>query len=266
MRLEVIIQLIIALIFVISWFLAPLWCLRSNIYTQELTPLGFSIIFLGHKYFLILPNSIAALIYVITSALIPIAWRNSRYSLYLSLFTLSLAIMLIITVFIFQSRYLFYGGYSVLSTETGYMYIRIPYTTYFGIPLYILVFLIIVTSVNAVTRARWITVRRMTIIEETLLMVRSEGPINAIRKALDRIGIQYSIINNALIIGDMAITASNTGRPEGVKEYLSFTDKGFIYFDGSSITELSTEQGIILAISKALIKGKPGKPLAGEYA
>ncbi|WP_243677942.1 hypothetical protein [Vulcanisaeta distributa] len=110
MRIEVIIQLIIALAFAISWFLSPLWYLKSNIYVQELTPLGFSITFLGHRYFLPLPNAITALTYAIASAVIPVIWRSSRYSLYLSLFTLSLAVMLIITVFVFQSRYLFYGA------------------------------------------------------------------------------------------------------------------------------------------------------------
>jgi hypothetical protein len=50
------------------------------------------------------------------------------------------------------------------------------------------------------------------------------------------------------------------------KEYISFTDKNSIYFDGSSITELSIEQGILLALSKALIKGKPGRIEAVEYA
>ncbi len=267
MRFEVIIQLVIALMFAISWFLLPLWYLKSNIYTQELTPLGFSITFLGRRYFLFLPSAITALIYVIASAVIPIIWRSSRYSLYLSLFTLSLAVMLIITAFIFQSRYLFYGGYSILSTETGYMYIKIPYNTYFGVPLYILAVLYLVTSVNAATRARWIITRRMTIIEETLLTARTEGIIKAIRKALDRIGIQYSVINGSLIIGDMAIMAGETERPKETREYVAFTDKGgSVYFDGSSITELSIEQGIMLALSKAFIKGRPGKPQVIEYA
>ena len=266
MRIEVIIQLIIALLFAITWFLVPLWYLKSNIYVQELTPLGFSITFLSHKYSLFLPNTITALIYVIASVIIPVVWRSSRYSLYLSLYTLSLAVMLIITALIFQSRYLFYGGYSILSTETGYMYIRIPYTTYFGLPLYLLVILYVVTSVNTATRARWIQVRRMTIIEEALLTARSEGPINAIKKALDRIGIQYSVINGSLVIGDMAVITSGVERPRDVREYVTFTDKGSIYFDGSSVTELSIEQGIMLALSKALIKGRPGKPLVSEYA
>ena len=266
MRIEVTIQLITALLFATAWFLAPLWYLKSNIYVQELIPLGFLIIFLGHKYFLFLPNTIAALIYVITSAIIPVVWRSSRYSLYLSLYTLSLAVMLIITAFIFQSRYLFYGGYSILNTKTGYMYIRIPYTTYFGAPLYPLIVLYLVTSVNAATRARWVRVRRTTIIEDILLNIRSEGPINAIKKALNRIGIQYLLIDGALVIGDMAITANDTKRLKDVKEYVVFTGKGSVYFDGSLATELSVEQGVMLALSKALIKGKPGRLEVIEYA
>ncbi len=132
MRLEVIIQLLIALAFVLAWIFMPFWSLVSNIYVQKLTPLGFSIAFLGSNYFLFVPNALAAFIYAIASAVIPLVWRSSRYSLYLSLFTLSLAAMLLVTVFIFQSRYLYYGGDSIIPTATGYMYIRIPYRTYFN--------------------------------------------------------------------------------------------------------------------------------------
>ncbi|WP_054841816.1 hypothetical protein [Vulcanisaeta distributa] len=148
------------------------------------------------------------------------------------------------------------------------MYIRILYNTYFGAPLYLLAILYAVTSVNAVTRARWIVMRRMTIIEETLIMARTEGPIKAIKRALDKIGIQYSVINEALIIGgDLAIMASGAERPKEAREYVAFTDKGSMYFDGSSITELSIEQGgIMLALSRALVKGRPGKPPVIEYA
>ncbi len=267
MRIEVIIQLLIALSFTITWFLAPLWSLKSNIYSQDLTPLGFSITFLNHRYFLFIPNTITALTYIVVSAVIPLIWRGSRYSLYLSLFALSLGIMLIITALIFQSRYLFYGGYSILSTATGYMYIKIPYKTYFNVPLYLLIILFIVTTVNAVTRARWIRMRRLTIIEEALIIARISNPVNAVRKALDKLGIQYKVIDNSLIIDDLAIIGGSAEkRPADVKEYVLFTERNSIYFDGSTITELSTEQGILLALSKSLMKGKPGRMEAIEYA
>jgi hypothetical protein len=281
-RLEVIIQLLIALAFVLTWIFMPFWSLVSNIYVQKLTPLGFSITFLGSNYFLFVPNALAAFIYAIVSAVIPLVWR-SRYSLYLSLFTLSLAAMLLVTVFIFQSRYLYYGGDSIVPTATGYMYIRIPYRTYFNVPLYLFAVLFAVTALNAATRAqwigirkpsRWIEVRKSSLIEETLMMARAKDPISAIRMALDRLGIQYSVINDSLVIGDLVIGDLAIiiigGIEKNVKEYLLFTNKNFVYYyyypDSPSIAELSFEQGILLALSKALIKGKPGRIEAVEYA
>jgi hypothetical protein len=267
-RLEVIIQLLIALAFVLTWIFVPFWSLVSNIYVQKLTLLGFSIAFLGSNYFLFVPNALAAFIYAIVSAVIPLVWRSSRYSLYLSLFTLSLAAMLLATVFIFQSRYLYYGGDSIVPTATGYMYIRIPYRTYFNAPLYLFAVLFAVTALNATTRARWIRVRKLSLIEEALTMVRVKDPISAIRMALGRLGIQYSVINDSLVIGDLAIIMGGVekGKLKDVKEYILFTDKNSIYFDDSSITELSIEQGILLALAKALIKGKPGRIEVVEYA
>jgi hypothetical protein len=175
--------------------------------------------------------------------------------------------MLLVTVFIFQSRYLYYGGDSIVPTATGYMYIRIPYRTYFNVPLHLFAVLFAVTALNATTRARWIRVRKPSLIEEALTMVRVKDPISAIRMALGRLGIQYSVINDSLVIGDLAIIMGGVEKEKlkDAKEYISFTDKNSIYFDGSSITELSIEQGILLALSKALIKGKPGRIEVIEY-
>jgi hypothetical protein len=148
------------------------------------------------------------------------------------------------------------------------MYIRIPYRTYFNAPLYLFAVLFAVTALNATTRARWIMVRKLSLIEEALTMVRVKDSISAIRMALGRLGIQYSVINDSLVIGDLAIIMGGVEKEKlkDAKEYISFTDKNSIYFDGSSITELSIEQGILLALSKALIKGKPGRIEVIEYA
>ncbi len=189
MRIEVIIYTAVILAFIISLLFYPIFEVNSSIYSQELSFLGFNIRFYNYSSTVFLPLPIAGIIYVILSAIIPIVWRGSRYSLYLSTVLILLSISMFISSYIYDERYLFYYDYSVLPTYNGAFLIYFPKAFSFNLPFYILVTSAVISSLNSITRARWMPIYRLTLMDKVLRDLK----YNEIERGLIRLFTELNV-------------------------------------------------------------------------
>ncbi|EWG06421.1 MAG: hypothetical protein ASUL_09649 [Candidatus Aramenus sulfurataquae] len=268
-RLEVVIFTAILLSALLVWLFYPLWILRSANYAQYITPLGFEIYFFGSDFLLISPLMITSLIFFAFSAIIPIVWRSSRYSLYSSSFSLLLGFVMIINALIFEQRYLNFHGYSVILTPTGSFYIYFPYSTYFSVPFYLILASAAISTLNSLTRARWIPYNRPTLLDKLNRDIMSKGIIGAFSEWFERIGIPYAAESNKLMVKDLTLSTEDRGRelsvffPNG--EIIVFGKRGVLYIakDGE-IKYMNLDDGIKLTIAKALERAEINREIVEE--
>ncbi|QGA53920.1 hypothetical protein GFS03_04680 [Sulfolobus sp. E5-1-F] len=260
-RSEVVIFSILTIIAVVLWFFVPVFGLKSINYEQMITPLGFQILFFESKYLLISPLTILAVIFFIISAVLPLAWRSSRYSLYASTIAAGFGVVMIVNTFIFQQRYLHYYGYSVLPTPNGAFYIFFPSTTYFGLSLYLLVGALGLSVVNSATRARWLSVGRMTLIDKLRSELEKGGIIRGLLTLLTSLGLDYAVVNDThLKVMDLSLLEEDE---RNRRLSIFFESNEVIVFSKNSkkvlyqnsegeIKYYDLEEGIRIALSKIL--------------
>ena len=256
-RPEIAIYLSIVLLILFTWVFYPIWNLKSINYAQFITPLGFKVYFFKNSFLLISPLTITAIVFMIISAIIPIIWRSSRYSLYASSFSLFLSFIMIINSLIFQQRYLFFHGYSAIPTVTGTFYILFPYKTYFSIPFYLIFVAIAISTLNSVKRARWIPYNRLTLLEKINSDINNKGIITTFSEWFEKFGISYASESNLLKIKDLVLSTEDKKRnlsvffPSG--ETIVFGKKYVLYITKEGETKyLNINDGIKLAIAKAI--------------
>ncbi|ABW00976.1 hypothetical protein [Caldivirga maquilingensis] len=215
MRLEVMIQVVLALAFVVSWFLLPIYGITGPGLAMVLTPVGYVVDFLGLRYLVVPPTIFAIWLFALTSSLIPIVWRSTRYPLYLSLLLAVLSMTMLTDTILFQWRYMTVRGYVIQPTPTGYIYVQLHHTPSLSLPFYILVIYLVLTLVNTVTRAKWLRFREWSIVE----VYQTRGTMTAIKESLRRLGIPYEEFDDGIRVGDLIIkevhgmiTISRVGR------------------------------------------------------
>ncbi|TRM81886.1 hypothetical protein DJ522_07635, partial [Sulfolobus sp. F3] len=231
------------------------WYLKSINYSQYLTPLGFEIFFFNRSFTLISPLTLSALVFLITSFIIPLVWRSSKYSLYSSTLASLLGLAMIINSLIFQQRYLSFHGYSVLPTPNGAFYIFFPSEESFTFPFYLMIVSIIISILNSITRASWLPVGRLTLLERIVNDVYEKGVINALTNYFDRFGVKYALTNDRVLqVGKVMI-----GNDERLNVFFPSTETvvfgkkyvAYINKDGE-IKYLNIDDGIKLTLAKSI--------------
>ncbi|GAB6943798.1 hypothetical protein [Vulcanisaeta sp. JCM 14467] len=246
MRVEVLILLALVLAFLISWLLIPAWTVSGSNYSLRLMPWGFVITFFGTTYVVPPPTVYLVLVFSIDSALVPIIWRRSVYSLYLSALLAVLSLTMLIDTILFQQRYLQVRGFVIAPTPNGYAYIELPHTSALGIPTYLLIAAVAIALLNMFTRARWLRLRRWSL----PVAVREYGALTAIRQALDRLGIPYVEVQDGIAVGDLVIKVA------GGKVMLSLNKVGNAKVNGG--VETGMEDAIAYAICEAIKESLKG--------
>lgn len=258
-RTEVIIYSIIVVIGLLSWVFLPIFYLRSINYSQYLTPLGFEIFFFGRSFTIISPLTLSALVFLITSFLIPLVWRSSRYSLYSSTLASLLGLAMIINSLIFQQRYLSFHGYSVLPTPNGAFYIFFPSEESFTFPFYLIIASAIISILNSITRASWLPVNRLSLLERIVNDVYEKGVIKALTSHFDKFGVKYALTYDGVLQVGKVIVGNNekvniffpsTETIVFGKKYVAYINK-----DGE-IRYLNIDDGIRLTLAKSLEEGE----------
>ena len=203
MRLEALIQLLLAVAFVIAWFLMPTYGVYGGNYSIALMPWGYLVSFFGMSYIVTPPTVFAVWLFALDAGLIPIIWRRTRYPLYLSAFFAVLSLMMLLDTILFQQRYLQVKGYAISPTPNGYLYVYLPHTLVFGLPTYILLALAILSVFNMVTGARWLDIDVKLIIRRKY--VAQHDALDTVELMLRRVNIKYIKSNNEIRVGNVAL-------------------------------------------------------------
>lgn len=265
-RIEVIIFDVVTVIALISWLFIPLFYIQSINYAQLIIPLGFSIYFFGTKSLLLSPLTIAAIAFFIISAITPLIWRSSRYSLYTSTASALFGIVMIINTFIFQQRYLHFYGYSVLPTPTGFLYIEFPSNFAFGAPLYLLIGSAVLSILNSLTRARWLSFRRLSLLEKVLADMQRGQVLRGLLTFISSLGVYATTGERNIRVKDLAIVEGKPREEErrgGVSLFFPYGEQFFIGED--KILHIDSEgelhyydldQGLRVILSKIIEKSE----------
>jgi hypothetical protein len=204
MRLEALIQLLLAVAFVITWFLMPTYGVYGANYSLALMPWGYLVSFFGMSYVVPPPTVFAVWLFALDSGLIPIIWRRTRYPLYLSAFFAVLSLMMLLDTILFQQRYLQVKGYAISPTPNGYLYVYLPHTSVLGLPAYILLALAILSVFNMVTGARWLDIDVKLIIRRKYVV--QHNALDTVELMLRRVNIKYVKSGNEIRVGNVALT------------------------------------------------------------
>ncbi|WP_291766629.1 hypothetical protein [Caldivirga sp. UBA161] len=201
MRIEVLILLSLVLAFIITWLFIPAWSIKGPNYYLRLMPWGFVVTFFGVTYIVPPPTVYLVPFFALDSALVPLIWRRSVYSLYLSALLITLALTMFADTVLFQERYMQVKGYLIEPTPNGYLYVALPHSPAFGIPGYILAMSAAVAILNMVTRARWIKYRAWSLAQT----LAEYGPLMTVEQALKRLNIPYVKAQGTIIVGNLVI-------------------------------------------------------------
>jgi hypothetical protein len=202
---------------------------------------------MGNSLLIISPSMILAIVLFTISGVMPLFWRNSRFSLYSSLALGSLAFSMIIVTYIYVLRYYMSNNYFSLPTINGIFYATTSYNASVGIPFFISIVFIIINSLNAITKANWI--------RRNAKIVRN--PLKLIEQILKILEIKYTKIDETLIVDDLQICekCSNYIRR---KVYIISGDE-VIIVENEAILKLKLQDGLKLLISNFIDKSNIDK-------
>ena len=192
MRIEALLQFVLAVVFIVLWVFMPTWSMSGLNYSISLTPWGFVVRFFGETHVIPPPTVYAVWLFALDAGLLPLIWRRSRYSLYLAALFSVLSLSMLMDTILFQQRYLQFHGYTIAPTPTGYIYVSLLTKPVLGLPTYVLLALVILSIFNMVTRARW-------------LGTGLEDPIVAVERVLKALNIEYSRIEHGVEVGSIKI-------------------------------------------------------------
>lgn len=261
---EVLIFDILMFAAIISWIFLPIFEINSINYVQAITPLGFVITFFGAKSLFISPLTITSIVFFIFSAILPLVWRSSRYSLYTSTVSAFFGVIMIVNAFIFQERYLHFYGYSVVPTSNGAFYIQFPSSTVYNPPLYLLISSSALSLVNSLTRARWLPYRRLTLLEKLNSELQRGEIIKGFLSFVSSLGVYASVGDKYIKVKDFAIIQGKPKVEEKKRDISMFFPSGEQFFIGKDkilhvdsegeIHYYNLDQGLKLLLTKIIEK------------
>ena len=259
MRTEVVVYTVVVSAFILSLLFYPVFEVNSSIYSQELGLFGFNIRFYDYSSTVFLPLPIAGVIYALLSAIVPLIWRKTRYSLYLSTILILLSISMFISSYIYDERYLFYYDYSVLPTYNGAFLIYFPKVFSFNLPFFILIASAVISSLNSVTRARWIPISKMSLLEKVLHDLRYNEIERGIVKLFTELNVPYSIEEGVISAPHLKVLKENRKIKEAFFPRRFNTSVIFIQgnkaykIDNGELKEISLLEAIKIILEKVEI-------------
>ena len=226
MRYEVLIFVLVTLAFLSSWLFVPIYTVYGPNVLIQLTPLGYVIHVLKVSYTLTPLTLYLVPAYAIASIIVPLVWKKTRYSLYVSAVLAGLSLTMFLSTVLYLWRYIIVEGYIATPTPDGVTYVFLPKTWSLDFPAYLLFASAILSAVNALTRARWIIPQK----GKGIYIDLSNGIIPAIEMILDKLDIPYTKVGNEIDVNGLKIREFNDKvviiTPNNVFEYKS-KEEGF---------------------------------------
>jgi len=260
-RTEILVQVGLSFVLMVLYVLIPVYSLSSSLYSQQLTALGLTVKFLGSSSFLLLPSGLVALTMFGVSAVIPLIWK-SRYGVYLSAVAVSLGTSLLLTTLILRERFFFYSGYSVLPTDDGAFYIRIPFQENLGVPIYLSFALLALSALNAGTNATWLPQGRKTLIERAVTLAKNGNLVAAIELLGRELQFDVELTDTGIRAGKVEVRGSGVKRidiffPRARGKEILLVGKGAaLLVGGKGPKFMSTEEALRLIIERNM--SEPG--------
>jgi hypothetical protein len=224
-------QLALALVFTVSWFLTPAWIVASTGYSVVLTPLGFIVRFLDSTMTVTPPTVYTIIPLAIASGLTPLLWRG-RYVPYLGLTMAVLSIAMLVVTIMFQQRYLQFQGFIVAPTPNGYLYISLPPRLSIGVPVFILLCMI-APPIIAITKGN----------EDG----GASGSMHVVTSVLKALGVRYRIDNGWVIVGGLRLTEWQDGSIIIMRGSEDWSELTFTSLEGAliEVIKAALRQGVV---------------------
>lgn len=224
-------QLALALVFTVAWFLTPAWIVASTGYSVVLTPLGFVVRFLGSTMAVAPPTVYTVIPLAIASGLTPLLWRG-RYVPYLGLTMAVLSIAMLVVTIMFQQRYLQFQGFIVAPTPNGYLYISLPPRLSIGVPVFILLSMI-TPPIIAIAKGN----------EGS----GASGSMRVVTSVLKALGVRYRVDNGWVIVGGLRLTEWQDGSIIIMRGGGDWSELTFTSLEGAltEVIKAALRQGVV---------------------
>jgi len=201
MRYEVLIFVLVTIAFLLSWYFIPIYVVSGPNVLIQLTPLGYYVHVLDASYIVTPFVLYLVTAYAIASIIVPLVWKRTRYSLYLSALLAGLSLAMFLSTVLYLWRYIIVKGYIASPTPTGVTYVFLPTSWSLSFPAYLLFASVILAGINASTRARWL----MKSPRKGFHIDLSDGILPAIEKVLNRLEITYAKHGNEIDVNGLKI-------------------------------------------------------------
>jgi len=201
MRYEILIFVLVTTAFLISWYFVPIYVVFGPNLLIQLTPLGFDIHVLNFNYTVIPLVVYLVPVYAIASIIVPLVWKKTRYSLYVSAILAGLSLAMFLSTILYLWRYIVINGYIASPTPDGVTYVFLPKSWSLGFPAYLLFSSVILSVVSASTRARWLIPQK----RKGIYIDLSNGILPVIEMILNKLDIPYTKIGNEIDVNGLKI-------------------------------------------------------------
>ena len=201
MRYEVLIFVLVTVAFLLSWYFVPMYTVSGPNVLIQLTPLGYSIRVLNISYIVIPLVLYLVPAYAIASIIIPLVLKKSRYSLHVSAVLAGLSLAMFLSTLLYLWRYIIVEGYVASPTLDGVTYVFLPKIWSLDFPAYLLFASVILSVINASTRARWLIPAQ----RRGLYIDLSNDILPTIEMVLNKLEIPYTKSGNEIDVNGLKI-------------------------------------------------------------
>ena len=205
MRYEVLIFVLVTIAFLLSWFIVPIYLVSGPNVLIQLTPLGYSIHVLSFNYTVTPLVLYLVPAYAIASIIVPLVWKKTRYSLYISAVLAGLSLAMFLSTVLYLWRYIVIHGYVASPTPDGVTYIFLPKTWNLNLPAYLLFTSVILSTINASTRARWL----VPLQRKGFYIDLSRDILPVVELILNKLEIPYAKNGNEIDVNGLKIKESD---------------------------------------------------------
>jgi len=201
MRYEILIFVLVTIAFLLSWLFIPIYTVFGPNVLIQLTPLGYEIHVLKISYTVTPLVLYLVPAYATASIIVPLVWKRTRYSLYVSAVLAGLSLAMFLSTVLYLWRYIIINGYIASPTPDGVTYVFLPKTWSLNFPAYLLFASSILSIINASTRARWVIPQK----GKGIYIDLSNGIIPIIEMILNKLDIPYTKVGNEIDVNGLKI-------------------------------------------------------------
>ena len=250
MRREVVTYLVLALAFVVSWLIWPLWTARSSFFEDKLMLNGMHVSLLGSSFVYSLAITYLIAGYALISALVLILWKN-KYSLYASFIIAFVSLTLVVDSIILRYRYLISRGAYVVPTPTGYIYFQASVSLSFGPPFWLLLALLVLSELNLSTKASWLRRVRKRPLDKVAVSVQTQ-PLAAVLIGLKELGIPHEYREGSIKFNGVEVYEGSPRELNSDEAFVFQPEGGALHITPASQERLETREAVMSALASAV--------------